>query len=196
MGVDVAVRGRRGMLRDLVVHLIESHDLTTLSQDPDDEVSAVVVLVDPDDWTTDDHGGERFIVMRSAFGGDVVLDDLRRGADAVFGPDVTADDFVTAVRVVAAGGCWLPPALTRSVVDALRTQHRAATTPELTPRERDILVSAAEGRSVKQTARHLGIAPKTVENLQSRMFRKLGVRNRAQAVARAHAAGLLPPDLP
>ena len=55
-------------------------------------------------------------------------------------------------------------------------------------------MSAAAGRSVKQTARHLGIAPKTVENLQSRMFRKLDVRNRAQAVAWAHAAGLLPED--
>ena len=44
---------------------------------------------------------------------------------------------------------------------------------------------------MKQTARDLGIAPKTVENLQGRLFRKLGARNRAQAVARAHALGLL-----
>jgi DNA-binding CsgD family transcriptional regulator len=44
---------------------------------------------------------------------------------------------------------------------------------------------------VKQTARTLGIAMKTVENLQSRMFRKLGARNRAHAVTIAHRLGLL-----
>jgi DNA-binding CsgD family transcriptional regulator len=45
---------------------------------------------------------------------------------------------------------------------------------------------------VKQTAVALGIAHKTVENLQGRLFAKLGVRNRAQAVLRAHTLGLLP----
>ena len=44
---------------------------------------------------------------------------------------------------------------------------------------------------MNQTARGLGITIKTVENLQSRLFRKLEARNRAQAVAIAHARGLL-----
>jgi hypothetical protein len=49
---------------------------------------------------------------------------------------------------------------------------------------------------VKQTARALGISAKTVENLQSRLFRKLDVRNRAQAVSRAHALGMLAVEPP
>jgi len=61
----------------------------------------------------------------------------------------------------------------------------------LTPRELSILQSVERGESVKQTARSLGIAMKTVENLQSRMFRKLGARNRAHAVTIAHRLGLL-----
>ncbi|MGE0308582.1 MAG: response regulator transcription factor, partial [Acidimicrobiia bacterium] len=56
----------------------------------------------------------------------------------------------------------------------------------------DILNCVEEGCSVKQTARSLGISPKTVENTQRHLFKKLGVRNRSQAVARAHALGLLP----
>ena len=44
---------------------------------------------------------------------------------------------------------------------------------------------------MKQTARSLGIAIKTVENLRGRLFRKLGVRNRAQAIVRAHDLRLL-----
>ena len=67
--------------------------------------------------------------------------------------------------------------------------------PELTARESDILQSVARGYSIRQTARALGISPKTVENIQTRLFRKLGVRNRAAALAVADALGLLP-DLP
>ena len=63
--------------------------------------------------------------------------------------------------------------------------------PSLTPREIDILASIDRGEVVKQTARQLGISEKTVQNIQSRLFRKLGARNRAQAVARAHELGLL-----
>ena len=47
-----------------------------------------------------------------------------------------------------------------------------------------------------QTARVLGIAPKTVENVQTRLFRKLGVRNRSGAFAVADAFGLLPATAP
>jgi DNA-binding NarL/FixJ family response regulator len=64
--------------------------------------------------------------------------------------------------------------------------------PELTGRESDILRSVARGYSVRQTARALEVSPKTVENIQTGLFRKLEVRNRAQAVAAAEALGLLP----
>ena len=63
--------------------------------------------------------------------------------------------------------------------------------PELTAREHDILVSIARGDTVRQTGRALGIACKTVENIQSRMFRKLGVHNRAGALAAAYGWGIL-----
>ena len=68
--------------------------------------------------------------------------------------------------------------------------------PELTARESDILRSLSRGHSIRQTARVLGIAPKTVENVQTRLFRKLGVRNRSGALAVADAFGLLPGGTP
>ena len=67
---------------------------------------------------------------------------------------------------------------------------------ELTAREADILVSISLGHTVRQTAQSLGIAPKTVENTQARLFSKLGVRNRAGALAAAYALGLLEPPAP
>ena len=54
----------------------------------------------------------------------------------------------------------------------------------------------AQGHSIRQTARALGIAPKTVENVQTRLFRKLGVRNRSGALAVAERFGLLPAPTP
>lgn len=65
--------------------------------------------------------------------------------------------------------------------------------PGLTPREREILGLAAAGLSVKQTAHVLGVAVKTVESLQRQLFRKLGVRGRAGAVA---ATGVCEPHGP
>ena len=49
------------------------------------------------------------------------------------------------------------------------------------------------GHTVRQTARLLDIAEKTVENTQARLFLKLGTRNRAGAIAAAHVLGLLDP---
>jgi two-component system, NarL family, nitrate/nitrite response regulator NarL len=68
---------------------------------------------------------------------------------------------------------------------------RDAETPKLTAREHDILGSIARGHTIRQTARTLGIAAKTVENTQARLFRKLGVRNRTGALTIADALGLI-----
>lgn len=63
--------------------------------------------------------------------------------------------------------------------------------PKLTAREYDILGSIARGHTIRQTARTLGIAVKTVENTQARLFRKLGVRNRMETLSTADALGLI-----
>jgi DNA-binding NarL/FixJ family response regulator len=61
----------------------------------------------------------------------------------------------------------------------------------LTPREKEILISVSRGHATKQTARQLGISIRTVENLQSNLFRKLRVHSRAAALVAAHDLGLL-----
>ena len=76
---------------------------------------------------------------------------------------------------------------TQAVAEAIRLGlvrrppgRRAA---RLTPRESEIIHLAAAGNSVKQTARALNISVKTVESIQSHLFRKLGVSGRTGAVA-------------
>jgi DNA-binding NarL/FixJ family response regulator len=125
-------------------------------------------------------------------GGDAeVVDAVLAGADAVVHADTAPDVVVRALEEVSRGGSLLCPRHTRIVTELARSA--AARRPEvvLTRRESEIVASIADGKAVKQTARDLGISAKTVENLQGKLFRKLGVRNRAQAVARAHGLGLV-----
>ncbi len=61
----------------------------------------------------------------------------------------------------------------------------------LTPREREILDLLAEGFTMRQIGRRLGISTRTVETHVAKIYRKLSVRSRVQAVSRAAALGLI-----
>jgi DNA-binding NarL/FixJ family response regulator len=61
----------------------------------------------------------------------------------------------------------------------------------VSPREREVLVAFANGATNPAIAAHLGLSPNTVKQHASSIFRKLGVRNRAEAVRRANDLGLL-----
>jgi len=184
-----AVVGAGGLARDLVEHVLVNAGFT--STDP--AQAEVAVILDPDAGSVQDarESDARVVVITSD---DMAPERLAslvlQGADAVLDTTATAADIEEAVQTVAGGGSVLPPDQLRAVLDAVRAEPRREPNP-LTTRELEILRCINEGASVKQTALTLGITAKTVENLQSRLFRKLGVRNRAQAMSHAHAQGLL-----
>lgn len=62
----------------------------------------------------------------------------------------------------------------------------------LTPRECEILAALASGQSNKELARSLDVAPDTVKTHLSRIYAKLGVSRRVQAIEKARALGLIP----
>lgn len=192
--------GPAGMIRDLVgaVLNLEGHPTEILEPDgnrtpgPDDVL--VLVTPGPRDWeTARRRGGGIVLVAERTLSDDAVVDTVLRGADAIVSIDGTPAELGHAVHAVRQGQTLLVPAQARRLADAARSGYHPARPVRLTPRERSILVSIEEGESVKQTARSLGIATKTVENLQSRLFRKLGARNRAHAVTLVHRLGLLEP---
>ena len=69
--------------------------------------------------------------------------------------------------------------------------HVAVHLPELTPREREILLLTADGRSAPDIALHLDLSPSAVKLVLLSSFGKLGVYDRASAVAVAMESGLL-----
>jgi two-component system nitrate/nitrite response regulator NarL len=117
-----------------------------------------------------------------------LLRALQRGASAVMTAERVATDLVPACTLAAHGHITVEADAARAILDAARAPSGL---PELTSREQDILRLIARGLTVRQTARTLGIAAKTVENTQSRLYRKLGARNRSGALVAAHALGLL-----
>jgi DNA-binding NarL/FixJ family response regulator len=97
-----------------------------------------------------------------------------------------------AVRAVAGGGSLLTPMATSAVLRRVRGETPPAPpSASLTPRERSVLQHLARGLGNKQIAAQLGISERTVKFHVSSVFAKLGAGNRAEAVARGAAAGLI-----
>jgi DNA-binding NarL/FixJ family response regulator len=159
----------------------------------------ITVLADPalPDWDlVAELGAPAILVHSRPLDPPGLAEALASGASALVPADRIDDHFLSVLRMVSQGYLVVDSMPMRPLIGAVRARwDRTAgpgDLPELTARESDILRSAAEGYSIRQTARVLGIAPKTVENIQTRLFRKLGVRNRSGALAVADAFGLLP----
>jgi two-component system, NarL family, nitrate/nitrite response regulator NarL len=155
------------------------------------DTGSLVVLVDPkpEDWPA--AGVPVVLVRGEPPPRSEILTALLRGACAVMTTPRIATDLVPACTLAAHGYVTIEADAARAVLDALRAPSSGPGLPELTSRELDILRLIAAGNTVRQTARALGIAAKTVENTQSRLYRKLGARNRSGALVAAHALGLL-----
>jgi two-component system, NarL family, nitrate/nitrite response regulator NarL len=159
----------------------------------------VAALVDPrpGDWDMVRERGVPAIVVHSEpLDSAELARALASGANSFVSADRITDHFVAVLRMVSQGYLVVDSLPMRSLMGTGGGFGQRVTDggelPDLTARESDILRSVANGDSIRQTARVLGISPKTVENLQTRLFRKLGVRNRAQALAVVDALGLLP----
>jgi DNA-binding NarL/FixJ family response regulator len=99
------------------------------------------------------------------------------------------DELERRILAVARGEMVLSPAVTPAVFDALRRAPGADNDPRqeglgaLTAREREILNLLARGRSNRDIAEELFITNKTVKNHLSRIYEKIGVHSRAEAIA-------------
>lgn len=140
--------------------------------------------------------GARIIVLSDRIDGRQVLDAMRLGADAFLpNPDGLRNFDETLARVVS-GERVISAALEAEAVLqvgrlARQARERSDVAPSITPRELEILALLADGLTTRQIARRLDISPRTVENHVAKLYRKLDVGSRMQAVARAATLGLI-----
>jgi DNA-binding NarL/FixJ family response regulator len=119
---------------------------------------------------------------------ELVLNAVRGGAQGYVLKSASREDLVGAIRHVAAGGQRFDEVVVRAL---LAEQTREQEAPLLSPRELEVLRLVAAGFSNKEVAAHLYLSVATVKTHLDDVYRKLGVSDRAHAVAVALRAGLL-----
>ena len=128
------------------------------------------------------------IVVFSAYAGEErVASAFERGADSYVLKGTSSDELVAVVRAVAAGSTLIPAEIAAQLARAVRQPRR----DRLTAREREILALLAEGLSNRAAGERLGIAERTVKFHVGEILARLGVTNRAQAVAIAKSRGIM-----
>lgn len=129
------------------------------------------------------------IALTSFHRDDFVFDALRAGAVGYVLRAESAEALPAALRVAVDGGSPLSPGVARRILAAFR--EREERFEPLSGREREIVQCFADGRSYDETARHLDMAVDTVRTHVRRLYGKLRVRTRTEAVLAAVRRGLL-----
>ncbi|WP_018686903.1 response regulator transcription factor [Actinokineospora enzanensis] len=129
-----------------------------------------------------------------------VYSALSAGASGFLLKDVTPEHLVAAVHLVDTGDALLAPSITRRLVERFAptstppAPHRDLST--LTPRELEVLTLLGRGRSNTELATDLTLSEATIKTHVARIFAKLSLRDRAQAVILAYETGLITPGDP
>ncbi len=134
----------------------------------------------------------RVVVLTMIEADETVLAAIRAGAWGYLLKGAGQEEIERAVRAVAAGQAVYGAGVAERVRGFFAAGSGAAVGPfpQLSEREREVLTMAAQGRGNAEIARRLFLSEKTVRNHVSSIFAKLGVTDRASAVARARDAGL------
>lgn len=114
---------------------------------------------------------------------------LEAGATGYLLKDADASDVVDAIRAAVAGEVRLDPAVAAALALSLRTPASSAET--LTPREREVIILVAEGRTNREIGKRLGVAERTARTHVSNILTKLGLASRTQAAMWAVREGLV-----
>nr|WP_269330281.1 response regulator transcription factor [Kineosporia babensis] len=116
-----------------------------------------------------------------------IMAALDAGATGYLLKDARPEELFTAIRAAAAGESVLSPAVATRVISRVRSSGAEA----LSQREVEVLTLVARGRTNREIARALFVSEATVKTHLGHVFDKLGVKDRASAVATAYERGVL-----
>ena len=130
----------------------------------------------------------RVVILSAYDDAELVWAALEAGAVGYLTKDARRDEITDGVLAAARGETVLAPSLAGALAGEVR---RRAGTPVLTSREREALAGLARGLSAPAIARELVLSPATVKTHLQHLYEKLGVSDRAAAVAEAMRRGLI-----
>ena len=112
------------------------------------------------------------------------------GARGYLSKEASRQEICDAIVTVARGGTALAPEVQAGLASAVRDRERADV-PSLSPREQEVLRLIAEGLSAPEIGKQIHLSPATVKTHLHTLYEKLGVSERAAAVAEGMRRGLL-----
>jgi DNA-binding NarL/FixJ family response regulator len=140
----------------------------------------------------------RILVLTTFDRDDYVYAAMRAGASGFLLKDIRREQLVHAIRTVAAGDALLAPVLVKRLIEDLcrrpaPSQGRPSELTDLSDRELQVLTLLARGLANAEIGRELFLGEATVKTHVANTLRKLGLRDRVQAVIAAYECGLVRP---
>ncbi|MDR7071924.1 response regulator transcription factor [Fictibacillus barbaricus] len=125
----------------------------------------------------------RILVLTMYTHDEYLLASLKAGADGYLLKDAPSEHVVDAIKAVYRGESMITPRMTKKLVNIhLQQTQVKREDSNLTEREQEVLIGLVEGLSNKEIAEKLFISDKTVKIHVSKIFKKLEVKSRSQAV--------------
>jgi two-component system, NarL family, nitrate/nitrite response regulator NarL len=139
-----------------------------------------------------DEGLPTNVVFLSAFlDPKTVYDAVAAGANAYLSKEAETDEIVTAILAAARGETILGPEVQTGLAEQIRLREESEARPRLSEREHQVLKLIAEGLSAPEIGERIHLSTATVKTHLQHLYEKLGVSERAAAVAEAMRRGLL-----
>jgi two-component system nitrate/nitrite response regulator NarL len=132
----------------------------------------------------------RVVLLSSYIDSSLVYDLLAQGASGFLDKGASAEEICDAIVAVARGETMLSPRVEGGVLQQIRLRG-GESGPALTPRELEVLRLVAAGLSAPAIAAQLVVEPSTVKSHLQNLYEKLGVSDRAAAVAEGMRRGLV-----
>jgi len=132
----------------------------------------------------------RILMLSALVEGSIVYAAVEAGAAGYLSKDARRQEIVEAVIAVSKGRTVVPPELAAGLVNQIRMRAEP-NRPVLSPRELEVLRGFARGLSIPELGRELFLGSSTVKTHASRLYQKLGVSDRAAAVAEGMRQGLV-----
>ncbi len=131
-------------------------------------------------------GGPQVVILSTFDDDEFIFEALKAGAVGYLLKDFPADELIKALRTIHhGGGVLIPPLIAAKIVEEMRRDRRSDRPPTLieplTEREEEILRLLGRGHSNKQISEQLFLSEGTIKNYISRIYAKLGARDRTQA---------------
>ena len=132
------------------------------------------------------------VVFLSAFlDSKTVYDAVAAGANAYLSKEADTDEIVTAILAAARGETILGPEVQTGLAEQIRFREENEARPRLSDREHEVLRLIAEGLSAPEIGERIHLSTATVKTHLQHLYEKLGVSERAAAVAEGMRRGLV-----